>query len=188
MFDIIIVGAGSAGASCALMAAKAGKSVLMLHTEKSLTNRAWMENHYGVLELTGPELLEIGVEQAKKFGTEVKNEIVNQVEQIDNKLIVTTDVDSYEGKHVVIATGLMADLAEKIGVEMMPGTEPRVKSVMKVDKAGRSTIDGIWGAGAIAGESLHTIITAGHGAKVAVNIVSELNGERYVDHDIMKKD
>ena len=32
---------------------------------------------------------------------------------------------------------------------------------------------------------MHAIITAGDGAKVAINLISEINGERYVDHDIL---
>lgn len=33
---------------------------------------------------------------------------------------------------------------------------------------------------------MHTIVTAGDGAKVAINLLSELKGERYVDHDVYK--
>ena len=186
MLDIIVIGAGSAGASAALMAAKAGKQVLVLDTAKSLTKRAWMENHYGVMELTGPQLLEIGWQQVKKFGAEIKVEQVVHVEKKEEYVVVSTENNTYETKHVIIATGLMTDLAEKIGLDMVPGTEPRVKSIVKVDQTGRTSIEGIWAAGALAGESLHTIITAGHGAKVAINIISELNGERYVDHDVIK--
>lgn len=186
MLDIIVIGAGSAGASAALMAAKAGKQVLVLDTKKSLTNRAWMENHYGVMEMTGPQLLEVGLQQVQKFGGQIKVEQVVNVEKKEDYLLVSTEAEVYEAKHVIIATGLMADLAEKIGLEMAPGTEPKVKSIVKVDSSGRSSIEGIWAAGALAGESLHTIITAGHGAKVAINIISELNGERYVDHDVIK--
>ncbi|KYD34538.1 Thioredoxin reductase [Geobacillus stearothermophilus] len=51
----------------------------------------------------------------------------------------------------------------------------------------RRTSTAIWAAGTVAGVSVHTIITAGDGAKVAINVISELNGERYVDHDVLKK-
>jgi hypothetical protein len=33
---------------------------------------------------------------------------------------------------------------------------------------------------------MHTIVTAGDGAKVAINVISEINGERHVDHDVLK--
>jgi thioredoxin reductase len=67
-----------------------------------------------------------------------------------------------------------------------PDTEPRIKTVLNVDAEGKTNVEGIWAAGTIAGVSVHTIITAGDGAKVAINVISELNGERYVDHDLMK--
>ncbi|KPD00494.1 hypothetical protein LR69_01146 [Geobacillus sp. BCO2] len=59
--------------------------------------------------------------------------------------------------------------------------------MIDVDANGKTNIDGIWAAGTVAGVSVHTIITAGDGAKVAINVISELNGERYVDHDVLKK-
>ena len=75
----------------------------------------------------------------------------------------------------------------KIGIITKAGTETRIKTVVEVDVDGRTNKPGIWAAGTIAGVSVHTIITAGDGARVAINVISELNGTRYVDHDILKK-
>ena len=186
MFDIVVIGAGPAGASAALFAAKADKKTLVLDNDKSITKRAWMENHYGVMEISGPDLVEIGKKQAAKFGAEFIQTTVGNVSKIENGFKVETEQGEHEAKHVIFATGLAMDLAEKIGLTTKPGTEPRVKTVLDVDTNGKTNIEGIWAAGAVAGVSLHTIITAGDGAKVAINIISELNGERYVDHDILK--
>jgi thioredoxin reductase (NADPH) len=93
---------------------------------------------------------------------------------------------SYETKHLIFATGVLTDLAEHIGLNTKPGTEPRIKTVIEVDASGKTNKPGIWAAGTVAGVSVHSIITAGDGAKVAINIISELNGERYVDHDMLK--
>ena len=186
MYDIIIVGAGPAGASAALFAAKAGKETLLIDSDKSITKKAWVENHYGVKEIAGPDLFEFGKEQAARFGAKlVQNEVIN-VEKQDGGFTVQTDNESYQGKHVILATGLAVDLAEKIGLKTKPGTEPRIKTVLDVDVDGKTEIAGIWATGTVAGVSVHTIITAGHGASVAINVISELNGERYVDHDLMK--
>lgn len=187
MYDVIIIGAGPAGGSAALFTAKAGKKTLIIDNDKSITKRAWMENHYGVTEISGPDLVEIGKKQAAKFGAELINETVVTIVKSDSAVAVETgDNNKYEAKHVIIATGMLVDLAEKAGIVTVPGTEPRVKSIIKVDETGKTNIDGVWAAGTVAGVSMHTIITAGDGAKVAINVISELNGERYVDHDVLK--
>jgi len=186
MYDIIIIGAGPAGASAAIFTAKAGKKTLVFENNKGMTKRAWFENYYGITEIGGPELVDIGKQQALKFGAEIKEETVDQVARIEGGLSVTTDQGTYEAKHVLLATGALTDLAEPIGIRTKPGTEPRIKTVIEVDSDGRTSLEGVWAAGTAAGVSVHAVITAGDGAKAAINIISELNGERYVDHDILK--
>jgi len=186
MYDVLVIGAGPAGASAALFTAKAGKKTLIVDSDKSVTKRAWLENHYGVKEISGPDLLETGKEQAKKFGAEIVTDTVTSISKIDGGLKVATEQGTYEAKHVIVATGMLANLAEESGINTKPGTEPRVKTIIDADAAGKTNIEGVWAAGTIAGVSMHTIITAGDGAKVAINVISELNGERYVDHDILK--
>lgn len=186
MFDIVIIGGGPAGASAAIFAAKAGKKTLVLDNGKSMTKRAWVENHYGAPKVSGPDLIEVGKKQAAEFGAEfVEDSVVNIVSEGEG-FTVQSENNEFQTKHVLFATGALTDLAEKIGLTVVDGTEPRIKSIIEVDKDGRTNKSGIWAAGTAAGVSVHTIITAGNGAAVAINIISELNGERYVDHDILK--
>ncbi|MFF2481182.1 FAD-dependent oxidoreductase [Paenibacillus sp. NPDC058071] len=186
MYDVIIIGAGPAGASAAIFTAKAGKKTLMFENGKGMTKRAWFENYYGIPAIGGPDFVETGKQQAVKLGAELKEETVQNVVPIAGGLAVETDQGRYEGKHVLLATGALADLADHIGVRTKPGTEPRIKTIVDVDSSGKTNVEGIWAAGTVAGVSVHAVITAGDGAKAAINIISELNGERYVDHDIMK--
>jgi thioredoxin reductase len=187
MYDIVVIGGGPAGGSAALFAAKAGKKTLLIDNDKSMTKRAWMENHYGIMEIAGPDLIEIGRKQAAKFGAELVDDQVTNVRKTEQGLVVeTAEKGSFETKHVILATGAVPELAEKIGVNTRPGTEPRIKTVVDADPQGKTNVEGIWAAGTCAGVSVHTIITAGDGAKVAINVISELNGERYVDHDVLK--
>ncbi len=186
MYDIIVIGAGPAGASAAIFTAKAGKQTLLLENNKGMTKRAWFENYYGITEIGGPDLVDTGKKQAVRLGAELKEETVTGVSPIEGGLSVVTDHGTYEAKHVLLATGALVDLAQHIGVATKPGTEPRIKTVADVDPAGRTNIPGVWAAGTVAGVSVHAVITAGDGAKVAINIISELNGERYVDHDVLK--
>lgn len=188
MFDIIIIGAGPAGASAALFAAKAGKKTLLVDNDKGMTKRAWVKNHYGLEEIAGPDLIEAGKKQAQKFGAEIINSSVTKLEKVESGIeVLIEDKGNYQAKNVIIATGATVPLAETIGLKTKEGSEPRIKTVLDVNEHGQTNVPGIWAAGTCAGVSVHTIITAGDGAKVAINVISELNGERYVDHDILKK-
>ncbi|MDF2924470.1 MAG: pyridine nucleotide-disulfide oxidoreductase [Paenibacillaceae bacterium] len=186
MYDVAIIGAGPTGASAALFTAKAGKKTLIIDGNQSITKRAWIENHYGVNEVSGPDLVENGKKQAAKFGAEIINEKAVQIKSEADSFLIQTESGEYAAKRVILATGLMTDLAEAAGVTTKPGTEPRVKTVIATDATGQTNIPGIYAAGGAAGTSLHTIITAGDGARVAIEILSGLNGERYVDHDVLK--
>lgn len=187
MYDIIIIGSGPAGASAAMFAAKAGKKTLLMDNDRGMTRRARFENYYAVKEITGPEMVDTGIEQAKALGATFVEDTATKVSKIDDGIVVETENDTYNGKHVILATGAAVTLAEASGVEVKDGTEPRIKKVVAVDADGKTNVENVWAAGTCAGMSVHAIITAGDGAKVAINIISELNGERYVDHDILEK-
>ncbi|NGQ95120.1 FAD-dependent oxidoreductase [Brevibacillus sp. SYP-B805] len=187
MYDVIVIGAGPAGGSAALFTSKAGKKTLVIDSNQSVTKRAWLDNHYGVDGISGPDLIEVGKKQAGKFGAEFVEDVVTDIRSENGKhTVVTESGKTFETAHVILATGMSVQLAEKIGLKIVPGTEPRIKSIIEVDQQGKTNIAGIWAAGTVAGVSMHTIITAGDGAKVAINLISELNGARYVDHDVLK--
>lgn len=186
MYEIAVIGAGPTGASAALFTAKAGKKTLVIDANQSITKRAWIENHYGVHEITGPDLVENGKKQAARFGAEIVTGKAVLIKAEGDGFTIQTETDSYSAKRVILATGLATDLAEASGIGTKPGTEPRVKTVFAVDAAGQTNVPGIYAAGAAGGTSLHTIITAGDGARVAIEVISGLNGERYVDHDALK--
>jgi len=187
MYDVIIIGAGPAGASAAIFTAKAGKRTLVIDSDQSITKRAWMGNHYGAPDISGPDLVETGKKQAAKYGAEfVSGKAVKVEAKAGGVTVHTEDGKSYEAAHVILATGLQADLAEASGIRTKPGTEPRIKTVIDCDAQGKTNLPNVWAAGTVAGVSVHTIITAGDGAKVAINVISQMNGERYVDHDVLK--
>lgn len=191
-YDVVIVGGGPAGGSAAIFLAKAGLNVLVCDSGQSITKKAWVENHYGIGgPITGPELIEQGKKQAIMHGAQWKEAQITDIRrdaEHDALLVQTEAGETYETRQVILTTGLWTDLAEKIGLKVVPGREPRIKSIIEVDKDGRTGVPGIWAAGTVAGVSVHTIITSGDGARVAINLLSELKGERHVDHDLLGQD
>lgn len=108
MFDIIIVGAGPAGLTCALYASRAGAKVLVLDGGApggKLNNTADIENYPGIKKKMGPELAYEMYEHSLSFGATLEMSQVTGIENLKDKKIVHTSSKDYEAKYVVIATG-----------------------------------------------------------------------------------
>lgn len=108
MYDVIIVGAGPAGISASLYAKRGNLNVLVLYRGESQLEKAHMiDNYYGFPGgISGKDLYEAGIEQAKKLGVDVKEEEVTNIEMIDlGKYKVKTEENEYETGAIIIATG-----------------------------------------------------------------------------------
>jgi thioredoxin reductase len=187
MYDLAIVGGGTAGASAATFAGRAGLNAVVIDADKGMTRRAMLNNHLGFPEgISGPELIERGRQQAEKSGATWIQAEANGLERRDDGFVLAADDgQTVEAREVLLTTGANVALAKAAGVETRQGTEPRIAEVISVDADGRASVPGIWAAGVAAGISVHTIITAGDGARVAINIISGQKGQRWVDHDVL---
>ena len=187
MDDLAIVGGGPAGASAATFAARAGLRTVVLDADKGMTRRAMIYNHLGFPDgIRGPELVERGQRQATRAGAVwVKADITTLEHQDGGFVLRTDDGRVFEARQVLLTLGVNAELARRAQVPTRPGTEPHIKDVVVVDAEGRTDVSGIWAAGTAAGVSVHTIVTAGDGARVALNIIAAERGQRHVDHDAL---
>ena len=187
MYDLAIVGGGPAGASAATFAGHAGLQTVVLDADKGMTRRAMLYNHLGFPDgISGPELVDRGQEQATRAGAEwVKADVASLEHRDDGFVLTTEDGRAFEAREVLLTIGANLELARQAGLPVRPGTEPRIREVVVVDAEGRTGMTGVWAAGTAAGVSVHTIITAGDGARVAINILSGQKGERYVWHDAL---
>ena len=108
MYDIIIVGAGTAGLTAAIYGVRAGKSVLVLEAKTyggQIINTPKIENYPGIKEISGFEYAKNLYEQAKDLGAKVHFEQVTAIETTESGKLVKTTKDSYECRSVILATG-----------------------------------------------------------------------------------
>ncbi len=108
MYDVIIVGAGTAGMSAAIYAARAGKTVLML--EKSLyggqiVNAAEIENYPGIRKIAGFQFATDLYEQAVSFGAEFEYGTVIVLEDYGAYKCARTEDRSYQARTIILAAG-----------------------------------------------------------------------------------
>ena len=85
MYDIVIVGAGTAGLSAAIYGVRAGKRVLVLEEKTyggQIVNTPEVENYPGIPKISGFEFATNLYNQALDLGVEVKLERVKAVENI----------------------------------------------------------------------------------------------------------
>lgn len=107
MIDVAIIGGGPAGTSAAVYTARADQETLIFDKGDGTTeNVDFMENVYGFPEgATGPELVEVGREQATKFGAEIVEEEVVRVAEENDGYLIETEADEYKTQGIILATG-----------------------------------------------------------------------------------
>ncbi len=110
MYDIIIIGGGPAGMTAALYAQRNGKSALVI--EKTgfggqITHSPKVENYPGTLQMSGNEFADRMLDQILAQGAQIEFERAVAVEDRGEVKVVTTEEGSaFEGRTVVIATGV----------------------------------------------------------------------------------
>ncbi|MEF8976993.1 MAG: NAD(P)/FAD-dependent oxidoreductase [Halapricum sp.] len=107
MIDVAIIGGGPAGSSAAVYTARADQETIIFDKGDGTTeNVDYMENVYGFPDgATGPELVEVGQEQATKFGAEIVEEEVVRVAEENDGYLIETEADEYKAQGIILATG-----------------------------------------------------------------------------------
>src|ERR1700682_1800786 len=109
MYNVLIIGSGCAGLTAAIYAARANLKPLVLDGHEpggQLSLTTHVENYPGFPDgIMGPELIENMRKQAKKFGTEFKAGVVNEVDVSKRPFRIIAGKDTYEAKALIIAAG-----------------------------------------------------------------------------------
>lgn len=107
-YDIIIIGAGTAGLSAAIYGVRAGKKVLVLEEGSyggQIIVASEIENYPGIAKVSGFEFAQGLYDQAIKLGAEICFEQAEEVQLLESEKVVQTAKHTYHAKSVIVATG-----------------------------------------------------------------------------------
>lgn len=189
MFDVLIIGGGVSGVSCALILGSAQQKPFMsdkkigiiTHQKNSSLQEALFNNAYGIPE--GKLGAEILVESTKHLSetyphiTQITNEKVIRVEGVYPDFTVCTNKSAYQTKNIVVGIGS----ANTFAIEgLLQYVEPHKKSIPEKQRIQLTNIDhkvtdGIYVAGTLAGWRSQLAIAAGSGAAVATDLLTLWN-------------
>ena len=109
MYDIVIVGGGTAGMTAAIYGLRAGKKVLLIEGTTfggQITLSPHVENYPGIAEVSGSEFATAMAEQVSALGAELEYTKVKAVRKDGgNKIVVTEDAEIL-CRTVILATGV----------------------------------------------------------------------------------
>lgn len=202
MFDVLIIGGGVAGVSCALILGSAHKKPFAsekrigIFTHQKTTNlqEALFNNAYGIAagKLGSELMVESTAHLAQSYPhvAQIANEKVMKIEGEYPNFTVTTNKNSYQTAIVVVAVGY----TNTFMIEgLMDYVEPHQKSIpekqrIQLRNIDHKVADGIYVAGTLAGKRSQLAIAAGSGAEVATDILTLWNnGNQSQSHDSIKK-
>lgn len=108
MYDTIIIGAGPAGMTAALYAARSNLKVALIEgglPGGQMNNTSDIENYPGYANISGPELAEKMFEPLENLGVEHLYGFVKSIENHGDVKKVITDDEEFETRTVIVATG-----------------------------------------------------------------------------------
>jgi thioredoxin reductase len=202
MLDVLIIGAGVSGVSCALILGSAQnkpftmdkKIAIVAHQKASSLQNAIFNNAYGIsVGKLGSELLDESLEHLTNSYPHIQQihgEKVLAISGDAGNFIVTTNKSSLQVKTVVIAIGAGNPFTIE-GLEhfIEPHQKiPAIKNRIQLKNTDHLVSDGIFVAGVLAGHRSQLSIAAGSGAAVATDILTLWNdGNHTMVHDALGK-
>ena len=125
-YDTLIIGAGATGLTAAIYLQRAKRNTVLLEA-KNVGGNAFLtsqiENYPGILDISGPDLMDKMAEQARSYGAQIEaGTEVTAIEPRDGYFAVSTGLADYEGRTVVVATGSQYRRLEIPGEEELIGS------------------------------------------------------------------
>lgn len=125
LYDVTILGAGPAGISAAIYAARAGLKTLWLDKQFAvggqMINTYEVDNYPGIPRISGMDLGEKMAAHAEKLGMVPVRENVRSLENAGEEKIIRTKKHEYRSRTVIIACGAFHKKLEIPGEEELAG-------------------------------------------------------------------
>lgn len=202
MFDVLLIGGGVSGMSCALVLGSAhqkpfaaGRKIgIIAHQKASALQEAVFNNAYGIAPgKLGSELLTESLAHLQKMYPHVtiieEEKVLKAERQSDNSFVITTNKNTYTSKIIVVAVGA----ANTFFIEgLTQFVEPHAKAApekqrIQLRNLDHKVADGIYVCGTLAGWRSQLTIAAGSGASVATDILTLWNEGKPVQvHDSIR--
>jgi thioredoxin reductase (NADPH) len=106
-YEVVIIGGGPAGLSCALYCARYNLKTVLIAGEfgGQLNLTTNIQNYLGIEQISGYELTQRFVDHAKKQGANLVLNKVMKIKKTKEGFIVLTPENNYKTKTIVLATG-----------------------------------------------------------------------------------
>lgn len=189
MLDVLIIGGGVAGVSCALVLGSAKnksymldkKIAIVVHQKTSSLQSALFNNAYGIAAgKLGSEILTESLEQLASLYPDIAQIESEKIASVKGKypnFEVATNKSVYKTKNIVVAIGYsntfdIDGLMQYVQIHQKAAPE---KFRVELKNTDHKVSDGIYVAGTLAGWRSQLAIAAGSGAAVATDIMTIWN-------------
>ncbi|REH00064.1 FAD-dependent oxidoreductase [Flavobacterium aquicola] len=201
MFDVLIIGGGVSGVSCAMVLGSAKNKAFVTdkkigvftHQKTSALQEALFNNAYGIAAgKLGSELLTESVDHLSNTYphiVQIPEEKILKIEGTYPEFTVVTNKSSYQTRNVVIGIGS----ANTFAIEgLMQFVEPHKKALpekqrIQLKNTDHKVTEGVYVIGTLAGWRSQLAIAAGSGAAVATDLLTLWNnGIQTHSHDSIR--
>jgi hypothetical protein len=202
MYDVLIIGGGVSGMSCALLLGSAQhkpfavdkKIGIIAHQKASSLQDALFNNAYGIpAGKLGSDLLNESITHLQQIYThidQISSEKVVKIEGEVGNFSVITNKNTYAAKMVVIGIGAANPFTIE-GLEAYVIPHQKViaeKNRIQLKNTDHKVTEGVYVTGTLAGWRSQLAIAAGSGAAVATDILTLWNNGVHVQvHDSIRK-
>jgi len=188
-FDVLIIGGGAAGMSCALVLGSAinkpfanDKTIgIIMHQKTSALSSGLFNNVLGLKSgTTGKEILEDGKNQLVEtypHVIQIEKEKVTKIEGESGNFTIITNKNTYAAKTIVVGVG-SSNLfnIEGLNQYIEPHQKlPAAKERIQLKNNDHIVTEGIYVIGILAGWRSQFAIACGSGASVATDILTAWN-------------